>query len=64
MFRARGTVCSTGDHTGGAVIGPGLRHPYRGVSACDPHCVSGERIGPEALELFRRYGVEQVEVLR
>ena len=26
--------------------------------------VSGEQIGPEALELFRRYGVEQVEVLR
>ena len=24
--------------TGSAVIGPGLRHPYRGVSACDPHC--------------------------
>ena len=38
MFRARGTVCPTGDHTGGAVVGAGLRRPYRGVSACDPHC--------------------------
>ena len=38
MFRARGTVCPTGDHTGGAIVGAGLRRPHRGVSACDPHC--------------------------
>ena len=29
-----------------------------------PIAVSGERIGPEAVELFARYGVERVEVLR
>ena len=38
VFRAGGAVCSTGDCTGGTVAGPGLRRPYRGVSACDPHC--------------------------
>ena len=64
MFRAGGAVCSTGDCTGGTVAGPGLRRPYRGCPPAIPIAVSGERIGPEALELFRRYGVEQVEVLR
>lgn len=29
-----------------------------------PIAAAGERIGPEAVELFARYGVEQVEVLR
>ena len=29
-----------------------------------PIAISGERIGPEALALFARYGVERVEVLR
>ena len=29
-----------------------------------PIAVSGERIGPEAAALFRRYGVESVEVVR
>lgn len=29
-----------------------------------PIAVSGELIGPEAVELFRRYGVEKVEVVR
>jgi len=29
-----------------------------------PIAVSGERIGKEAVELFRRYGVEQVDVVR
>ena len=29
-----------------------------------PIAVSGERIGPEAVELFQRYGVDTVEVLR
>jgi len=38
--------------------------PTVGCPPAIPIAVSGERIGPEALELFRRYGVEQVEVLR
>jgi len=38
--------------------------PTVGCPPAIPVVVSGERIGPEALELFRRYGVEQVEVLR
>ena len=29
-----------------------------------PVAVSGERIGPEALELFRHYGVETVDVVK
>ena len=37
--------------------------PTVGCPPAIPIAVSGERIGPEALELFRRYGVEQVEVL-
>ena len=38
--------------------------PTVGCPPAIPIAVSGEQIGPEALELFRRYGVEQVEVLR
>ena len=38
--------------------------PTVGCPPAIPIAVSGERIGPEALELFRRYGVERVEVLR
>ena len=38
--------------------------PTVGCPPAIPIAVSGERIGPEALELFRRYGVEQVEILR
>ena len=38
--------------------------PTVGCPPAIPIAVSGERIGPEALELFRRYGVRQVEVLR
>ena len=38
--------------------------PTVGCPPAIPIAVSGERIGLEALELFRRYGVEQVEVLR
>lgn len=38
--------------------------PTVGCPPAIPVVVSGERIGPKALELFRRYGVEQVEVLR
>ena len=38
--------------------------PTVGCPPAIPIAVSGERISPEALELFRRYGVEQVEVLR
>ena len=38
--------------------------PTVGCPPAIPIAVSGERIGPEVLELFRRYGVEQVEVLR
>ena len=29
-----------------------------------PIAVSGERIGPEALELFRHYGVQTVDVMK
>ena len=35
--------------------------PTVGCPPAIPIAVSGEQIGPEALELFRRYGVEQVE---
>ena len=38
--------------------------PTVGCPPAIPIAVSGEQIGPEALELFRRYGVEQVEILR
>ena len=38
--------------------------PTVGCPPAIPIAVSGEQIGPEALELFRRHGVEQVEVLR
>lgn len=65
VFRAGGAVCSTGDCTGGTVAGPGSAAPPTvGCPPAIPIAVSGEQIGPEALELFRRYGVEQVEVLR
>ena len=37
--------------------------PTVGCPPAIPIAVSGERIGREALALFRRYGVEQVEVL-
>ena len=38
--------------------------PTVGCPPAIPITVSGERIGPEAAELFRYYGVAQVEVLR
>ena len=38
--------------------------PTVGCPPAIPIAVSGERITPEAVELFRAYGVEQVEVLK
>jgi arginine/lysine/ornithine decarboxylase len=37
--------------------------PTVGCPPAIPIAVSGERIGPEALELFRMYGVDMVDVL-
>ena len=38
--------------------------PTVGCPPAIPIAVSGERIGPEAVALFRYYGVETVEVLK
>ena len=58
LFAPRETIPAT--QSLGRVCGA----PTVGCPPAIPIAVSGERIGPEALELFRRYGVEQVEVLR
>ena len=38
--------------------------PTVGCPPAVPIAVAGEEITPEALQLFRRYGVQQVDVLR
>ena len=62
--RAAGRVCPAGDHPGRVCAGQGLRSAHCVLPPAIPIVVSGEVIGPAALELFAAYGVETVSVVK
>ena len=60
---AGGPLFSTGNHSCRSSFGQDLRRSHRGLPPAIPITVSGERFTPEALALFRHYGITAVDAV-